>query len=223
MAGFILLMRRRETASRRAEGAPEPLIPMLSGIPLFPRRRPPSRRRWTTCISSSWRVTAFFALLVVVLVDRTSRSSTATTPAEGRRADHRLDSARDRLVAHPVLHLDGDLRLGDGRLLPDRAAARPDARDLRDRQAVDVALPARRRPARDQRAARAGRPAGQGHVHVRGRAARPLHPGVPREGRRHSGPLQLDLVHGDQDRRIPPVLRRVLRHQPLGDGRHGRT
>ncbi len=65
--------------------------------------------------------------------------------AEGRRADYRLDPARNRLVDRAVLRRNGDLRLGDDRVLPDRAAAGPDARDLLDRQALDVALPAPRR------------------------------------------------------------------------------
>ena len=162
----------------------------------FPIRRPPSPPRWTTCISSSSRS------------PRSSRSSSSSwwsffaikyrddTGLKVGAPDHRLGAARDWLVAHPVRHLDGDLRLRHGGLLQHRAAARRDARDLLDRQALDVALPAHRRPERDQRAARAEGPAGAGHVHVRGRAARPLHPGVPREGGRDPGPLQLDLVHG---------------------------
>ena len=95
-------------------------------------------------------------------------------------------------------------------------AAGPDARDLLHRQAVDVALPAHRRPERDQRAARAGRAA---PVKVTFTSEDVLHslfiPGVPREGRRDSRALQLGLVHADEDRRIPPVLRRVLRHEAL--------
>ena len=87
----------------------------------------------------------------------------------------RVDSARARLVAHPVHHLDGDLRLGHRRVL---RVVRPPDQTLEiycHRQALDVALPAHRRPARDQRAARPGGPAGQGDLHVRRRAARPLH------------------------------------------------
>ena len=40
-----------------------------------------------------------------------------------------------------------------------------------------------------------------------------LHPGVPREGGRHAGPLQHAVVHGHQAGHLPPVLRRVLRHR----------
>ena len=34
-----------------------------------------------------------------------------------------------------------------------------------------------------------------------------------------AGPLHDAVVHGDAARRLPPVLRRVLRHRPLGDAR----
>ena len=41
---------------------------------------------------------------------------------------------------------------------------------------------------------------GEGHVHVGGRAPLAVLPGLPHQGRRDSGPLQLGLVHGDQAR-----------------------
>ena len=57
--------------------------------------------------------------------------------------------------------------------------------------------------ARDQRAARAGRPAGEADHDVRGRHPRSLLPGVPREGGRHPGPVHRDLVRG---RRSPAAI-----------------
>ena len=80
---------------------------------------------------------------------------------------------------------------------------------------------ARRRAARDQRAARADRPAGQADHGLGGRHPQLLHPGVPREGGRDPRPLQLAVVHGDQAGPLSPVLRRVLRHEALGDDRLG--
>ena len=136
------------------------------------------------------------------------RSTATDDPTEDRRAHHRVDSARAGVVDHPVPHLDRDLRLGARRLLRPRAPAGPDARDLRHRQALDVEVPAPRRPERDQRAARAGGPRGQGHVHLGRRAALAVLPGVSHQGRRDPGPLQHGLVHADQDRRVPSLLRR---------------
>ena len=59
------------------------------------------------------------------------------------------------------------------------------------------------RPARDQRAARAGRPAGEADHDVRGRHPRPLRPGVPRQGRRHSRPLH---AASGSSRRSPAAI-----------------
>ena len=55
-----------------------------------------------------------------------------------------------------------------------------------------------------------------------GRDPQLLHPRVPDEAGRAAGPLHLDVVRADQGRALPPVLRRVLRHEPLGDDRLGR-
>jgi cytochrome c oxidase subunit 2 len=48
------------------------------------------------------------------------------------------------------------------------------------------------------------------------RAALAVLPVVPREGRRHSRALQLGVVPTHPDRRVPYLLRGVLRHQALG-------
>ena len=75
--------------------------------------------------------------------------------------------------------------------------------------------------ARDQRAARAGRPPGQADHGVGGRDPQLLHPGVPREGRRVPGPLQHLWFTATKPGTLSPVLRRVLRHQALRDDRLG--
>ena len=79
-----------------------------------------------------------------------------------------------------------------------RRLSRPGRRhgDLRRRQAVDVEVPAPRRPARDQRAARAGRPAGQAAADLRGRDPQLLRAGLPRPHGRAARPLHLRLVPG---------------------------
>ena len=86
---------------------------------------------------------------------------------------------------------------GFERLPRELAPAAGFLRGVRRRQAVDVEGPAPRRAARDQRTASAGRPAGEGHAHLRGRDPRLRHPGVPVEDRRAAGPLRRDVVSPD--------------------------
>ena len=100
----------------------------------------------------------------------------------GWRPDPRRAGARDWLDGDPAAHHHGDLRVGRQCLLRDGAAARRNAQHLRRRQAVDVEIPAPRRPARDQRAARAGRPRGEVDHHLRGRDPRLLRAGIPNQG-----------------------------------------
>ena len=69
-------------------------------------------------------ITAFFAIIVVVVRHLFRDQVPRPHRRQGGRADYRLDAARARLVAHPVLHLDRHLRLGVGRLLPPRPAHR---------------------------------------------------------------------------------------------------
>ena len=94
------------------------------------------------------------------------------------------------------------------------AAAERDG-DLHGRQAVDVEVPARHRAARDQRAARPGRAAGQAAHRLRGRHPLRLRPGVPREDGRGARQDDDAVVHADEAGALPPVLRRVLRPAAL--------
>ena len=64
-------------------------------------------------------------------------------------------------------------------------------------------------------------PPGEADHGLGGRHPQLLHPRLPREGGRHPGTLQLAVVHGDEAGTLSPVLRRVLRHQALGDDRLG--
>ena len=104
------------------------------------------------------------------------------------------------------------------------AAARRDAGHLRRRQAVDVEVPAPRRPARDQRAARAGRPAGQADHDVRGRAST-ASSSRRSASRRTSCPGRYThhLVRGRRSRaRYHLFCAEYCGTQPLGDDRRGR-
>src|SRR5579883_2148287 len=129
-----------------------------------------------------------------------------------------LGGRLDRRVAD---RLSRPLRLGR-RSLPARAppAGRGD-RHLRRRQAMDVEDRASRRPARDQRAACRGRPAGAAGDGLAGRDPRLLRTGLPAETGRRPGPLCDAVVRPRPDRRLPALLLAILRHRPCRDGRHG--
>ena len=193
LGAFIVVMMRRETRSQHPHRHRDPdriRAPQAPSLICGPELRsfPNARRRWpaasTRCTSSSSRLTAFFSLLIAGLIVFYAVKYRRRVARQRRRAHPRRPDARDHLDGHPAAHHDGHLRLGRERLLRDVAAARRDAEHLRRRQAVDVEVPASRRPARDQRAARAGRPAGEADHDVRGRHPRRLRPGVPREGGR---------------------------------------
>ena len=125
------------------------------------------------------------------------RSATAAGPATPTpRRDARQHAAGTVLDHLPDGDLHGLLRLGGDRLLRRLPGARRRHGGLRRRQAVDVEVPAPRRAARDQRAARAGRPAGQAAADLRGRDPQLLRPGLPRPHGRAARPLHLGLVPG---------------------------
>ena len=60
---------------------------------------------------------------------------------------------------------------------------------------------------------------GKSHYDFRRRHPRFRHPGLPSKNRRRPRPLYLDVVQADQDGGVPDLLRSILRHQPLPDGR----
>ena len=100
--------------------------------------------------------------------------------------------------------------------------ARQRRHDVRGRQAMDVEDPASGGRPGDQRPACAARPAGPAPDGHRGRAPRVLHPGIPGQGGRGAGQVHQPLVHADEDRHLPPVLRGILRHEALRHDRPGR-
>ena len=130
------------------------------------------RRRWrvasTTLYFFLLAISIFFSLLIAGLIvfyaDRATGGATADSVGAVIHGGMVLEIT---WTVDPVRHHDGHLRLGRERVLRDVAAAGRDAEHLRRRQAVDVEVPAPRRPARDQRAARAGRPAGEADHDVR--------------------------------------------------------
>jgi hypothetical protein len=90
------------------------------------------------------------------------------------------------------------------------------AEHLRRRQAVDVEVPAPRRPARDQRAARAGRPP----VKLIMTSEDVIHsffvPAFRVKADVIPGRYTQHLVQATKPGTLSPVLRRVLRHEALG-------
>ena len=169
---------------------------MLSGFPLFPDAGSTLAADVDNLYLFILAITAFFAhrsssscviYFAIKYRDRHRR--------QGWRADHRLDAARARLVDHPVPHLDRDLRLGVGRLLPPRRGRR--IRRWRSTRPASGGCGGSSTSTASARSTsctcRSGRP-----VKVTFTSEDVLHdlfiPGVPREGRRHSRPLQRDLV-----------------------------
>ncbi len=77
------------------------------------------------------------------------------------------------------------------------------------------------RPARNRRAPRSRRRSRQADDDFAGRDPRFLHSRVSREEGRSAGPLLLDLVPGNGNRHLSPLLRPILRHEALDDDRLG--
>ncbi len=115
----------------------------------------------------------------------------------------------------PTLICVCDFRLGLAALCAEFAAARVFDRNVRGRQAVDVAHPASGGRARNQRNARAGGRAGQADHDLGRRDPRFLHSGVPREEGCDAGPVFVAVVSSHRDRHVSPFLRTVLRHGPF--------
>ena len=123
---------------------------------------------------------------------------------------------------HPARPRDGDVRLGRRRSSSDWRGRRADAMEIYvvgKQWMWKIQHPDGR--ARDQRAARAGRP--------------PVRLTIGSEDVIHDffvpafrvkmdvvpGPLHDDVVHGDEAGHVPHLLRGVLRHEALGHDRHG--
>ena len=158
LGAFIIVMVRRE---KRASTRPNPLTrgsdprcgPGPRSSPNKPRPWPVA---WTRCTFFLLAISVFFSLLIAGLIVFYAVKYRRRSPDASARTSRR-PGARDHVDRHPVPDHDGDLRLGRERLLRDVQPARRNAQHLRRRQAVDVEVPAPRRPARNQRAARAGR------------------------------------------------------------------
>ncbi len=207
---FIFVMVRRDTRARRRRPAAQHPAPstrhpasaptrpsMWPGTPLFP----------DIASTMATRVDALYFFLrrphglLLAAHRRPDRLLRGEVPPprarQRRRAHRRRPRPRDHLDRDSAGDRAGHLHLGRQRLLRDGPAAGRHAEHLRRRQAVDVEVPAPERRARDQRAARTGRTAGEADHDVRGRHPRSVLPRVPREGGRHSGALHRDLVRGD--------------------------
>ena len=133
-----------------------------------------------------------------------------------RGARHGLGNHLDR---DSVPHHDGHLRLGRHALLRRLSPAGRSLGSSRGGEAMDVEVPASRRPARNQHTACAARPQCEIDDDLRGRHSQLFRAGLSRQTRRAAGPLRRVLVRSHQGRRVPFVLRRVLRHQPFADDR----
>ena len=135
------------------------------------------------------------------------------------RADRRFHAARIDLVDYPALRFHGDLRLGRCRLLQEPHSSPRFHRSLRRRETMDVEAGTRRRPARDQRTARARRPRRQADHDFAGRHPQLLRPRVPHEAGRAARPLHRRLVPRHQAGHLSSFLHPILRHPAL---RHDR-
>ena len=131
-------------------------------------------------------VTAFFSVLIATLVVVFAVKYHRKHDDEVGVAIHGSLALELLWTDHPVRHRDGDVRVGRQGFLRSFTAPGERDRNLRRRQAVDVEGPAHGRDARDQRAARSRRAAGEVDHGVRGCHPQLLHSGISREGGRHS-------------------------------------
>ena len=160
--------------------------PYVVRTPLFPEQASTMAARVDALYFFLVGLTVFFSLLIAGLIV----AYTVNTGGGRRTASARV--IHGGLVLEitwsviPFLITMGIFVWGASVFCGDVAAARRDAQRLRRRQAVDVEVPAPRRAARDQRAARAGRAGGEVDHDLRGCDPRRVCAGVPREGRRHS-------------------------------------
>ena len=122
---------------------------------------------------------------------------------------------------HPLDHLAGDVCLVDACVFRPLRTPGGRLRDLGRGQAVDVVPAASRGTFRDQRAARPAGPGHQADDDLSGRDPQLLRAGVPGQAGRAPRPVHVALVPAHEGRPVSPVLRRVLRDEPLPDDRLG--
>ena len=130
---------------------------MWTGTPLFPQQASTMASRVDALYFFLVALTGFFSLLIAGLIVYYAINYRRRSPDAVGANIHGGLFARVDLDHHPARDHDGDLRVGRQRVLRHVAAARRNAEHLRRRQAVDVEVSAPRRPARDQRTARARR------------------------------------------------------------------
>ncbi len=127
------------------------------------------------------------------------------------------------VVGDPVHDRHGHLPVEFGNFpAPENAAAgRGRVGGQRHRQTMDVERPASRGQARTQRTARPARAHGAPDNDLARRDPRFRGARVSHEGRRGAGAVHLAMVQGDEDGKLPFVLRSTLRHGARADGRLG--
>ena len=150
---------------------------------------------------------AIFTMIVVFAVRYRRRRGVAAEQIEGSTA---LEITWSVI---PLLYFHRDLRVGRGDLLQGAYASARRHRSLRRRQAVDVEAAARRRPARDQRTARARGPRREDDPDFAGRDPQLLRSRLPHQAGRSARPLHHGLVSSHQGGNLSSVLRRILRHR----------
>ena len=221
LLGFIGDDRSRRDHARRSRA----LTVSTCSASHFSRSR---RRRSPTDVDALYFfLVAVTGVLRVVLVSRPGRLF--AIKYRRRHADEigaRIDglaAARAALDGHPAPDLDGHVLLGRAGLLRDARGRRP--------------TPWRSTSSASSGCGRSSTSTGQREINelhvpsasrssvivdLRGRDPQLLHPGVPHQDRRRARPLHAAVVRGDEAGPIPPLLRRVLRHEALGDDRQRR-
>ena len=197
---------------------------LYSAFRSFPsrhRRSPQTSTRSTSSSSRSARSLRSRVTVAVIVL----RHPVSTRPHEGQVGARIEGNLPLELLWSVIPTMLAMVMFGWGAsvVLPHAPSARRGHAHLRRRQAVDVEVPAPRRAARDQRAARARRPADQGHDHAprTSSTACTSRRSAPRSTRFPGRYTEL-WFEASKAGHVPHLLRRVLRHEPLGDDRQCR-
>ena len=167
---------------------------MNTGFRFCPSRRRPSPRDWTRCTFFLLAVSAFFTLLIFVLVVYFALKYRRRTPDErpARRPSRHWRSRSLRRC--PVPRVDGDVLLGRPGLLQ-RLHGGPPTRWTSTSSASSgcgrSSTPTARREINELHVP--DRPRGAADDGVAGRDPQLLHPGLPREAGRGARPLHDDV------------------------------